>query len=164
MHSDAPDAPSPKQKCFGMIVFETADGLRSLLERKLKTHGLSLPSWATLHALQAQEGHGLTQAELARLVYIEEPTLVPRLQGMERKGYIHKRTDLQDRRCKRVYISATASALLEEIDRDMHEELRQIFHGTNGQMKDVADAFMRDFHARLRDHARLQQPQSRTQA
>lgn len=162
MHSDEPDAPSPKQKCFGMIVFETADGLRSLLERKLKAHGLNLPAWTTLHALQAQEGRGLTQAELARLVYIEEPTLVPRLQGMERKGYIHKRTDVQDRRCKRVYISSIASALLEEIDKDMHEELRQIFRETNGQMKDVADAFMRDFHSRIRAHTLLH-PQSRTQ-
>jgi MarR family transcriptional regulator for hemolysin len=52
-----------------------------------------------------QGGEGLTQRELARLMAIENPTLVRLLDSLEQQGLIERRPCPNDRRARRLHLT-----------------------------------------------------------
>jgi len=58
---------------------------RKLLDERLKDLGVTQARWFTMICLQ-RGGGGLTQRELARLMTIENPTLVRLLDSLEEQG------------------------------------------------------------------------------
>jgi MarR family transcriptional regulator for hemolysin len=90
---------------------------RSRLDERLKGLGLTQARWIALVQLSRLEA-GIRQGELADQMAIEGPTLVRLLDRLEAQGLVERRPDTNgDRRVKRIYLTAEAGPLLEQINR-----------------------------------------------
>ncbi len=110
---------------MSQLLGETARAWRFALDRRLAPLGLSRSQWLVLfHAGRSEDP--LTQTELAQRVGVESPTLVGLLDRMEREGWIERRPDPSDRRCKVVCLTERANEIrhqIEETASRLREEL-----------------------------------------
>lgn len=80
--------------------------LRTMFDAQVKAKGLTLAR-ARLMMLVAKN-EGVTQAELAESMQIEQPSLVGLIDGLEKKGLVIRCTNDEDRRAKRIYLTPAA--------------------------------------------------------
>jgi len=89
---------------FPFAVARVTRRWRKLLDERLKDLGVTQARWTTMVYLQ-QGGEGLTQRDLARLMAIENPTLVRLLDSLEQQGLIERRPCPNDRRARRLHLT-----------------------------------------------------------
>jgi len=112
-----------RKEQMSQLLGETARAWRFALDRRLAPLGLSRSQWLVLfHAGRAASP--LTQTELAQRVGVEGPTLVGLLDRMEREGWIERRPDPSDRRCKVVCLTGKACDIRHRIE-DAASRLRE---------------------------------------
>jgi DNA-binding MarR family transcriptional regulator len=83
------------------------------LQRGLAAHGLNLTQITLLHRLSATDR--LHPSEVADLFFSDRPTTTTLLASLERRGYLRRRRDTDDRRHVRVTITAAGRALLRKL-------------------------------------------------
>jgi MarR family transcriptional regulator for hemolysin len=113
--------------------------LRTLADQKAARFGMTRAKWSVLARLERYEG--LKQAELAEMLDLQPITLTRLLDGLEGNGLIERRADENDRRAKRLYLTAAARPLLERLS-----VLGQGLFGTvlNGLDEAAVAALIRD--------------------
>lgn len=99
----------------GALLHGTARAWRLKLDERLKPMGLSQAKWRTLLHLSLA-GDALTQAEIAERLGIEQPSLVTLLHRLENEGWIIRRSSLDDRRCKMVFLGQRAQRVISQIN------------------------------------------------
>jgi MarR family transcriptional regulator, transcriptional regulator for hemolysin len=99
---------------FGPLLHGTARAWRLKLDERLKPMGLSQAKWRTLMHLSVSPGP-LTQAEIAALLGIEEPTLVTLLHRLEHENWVARKNAAHDRRCKTVHLAPRAQRVIAQI-------------------------------------------------
>ena len=105
----------PGGQPIGLQLANTAKTVSRAFNETLAEAGGTLPIWLILTALRGEQWR--TQAELARSLRIEGPTLTRHLDGMERAGLVMRRRDPKNRRAVQVELTAAGTAL--------HERLRK---------------------------------------
>ena len=107
---------------LGQLLGSTSRAWRFALDRRLQPMGLSRARWMVLlHLFNAHEP--LSQKDLAARVGVEGPTLVGLLDRMEDDGWVKRRPSDEDRRSKRVTLTARAQEVIRPI-RATADELR----------------------------------------
>jgi len=101
-------------EAFGPLLHGAARAWRLKLDARLKPMGLSQAKWRTLLYL-SRAGRILTQAEIAALLGIEEPSLVTLLHRLEDAGWVRRENSPQDRRCKTVHLGQRARRVIDRI-------------------------------------------------
>ena len=86
-----------------MRIVETSRLLRSLVEQRLKPHGMTRAQFATLTRLDRQDG--LSQNEVAEDLELAPIAMVRIVDQLEGDGLVERRTDPSDRRCNLLYIT-----------------------------------------------------------
>lgn len=117
--------PTFDNDAFGPLLHGAARAWRLKLDERLRPLGMSQSKWRTLIHLSRTEG-GVTQAELAARLGIEEPTLVNLLHRLETAGWVKRETAQHDRRCKTVTLQRRARRVIDQIDaaaRQLRSEL-----------------------------------------
>jgi MarR family transcriptional regulator for hemolysin len=94
---------------IGLQLANTAKTVSRAFNETLAEAGGSLPIWLILTALRGEQWR--TQAELARSLRIEGPTLTRHLDGMERAGLVERRRDASNRRAVQVELTEEGAAL-----------------------------------------------------
>jgi len=84
------------------------------LHERLVPHGVAPGQLAVLHRLW--EGDGLTQAELARAVRVEQPTMARTLDRMARDGLIERVPSKEDRRAFNVRLTPRGRMLRRAVE------------------------------------------------
>jgi len=97
------------EESLGYLVNRAARTMAHELGDRLRSFGIGIGQWAILLFLWAREGP--TQAELARVVAIEPPTLVRTLDRMVRDGLVTREADARDARVARIYLTARGREL-----------------------------------------------------
>lgn len=105
---------NPESEAFGPLLHGTARAWRLKLDARLKPMGLSQAKWRTLLHLSIADDP-LTQAEIAALLGIEEPTLVTLLNRLEGDRWVARKNAAHDRRCKTVHLAPRAHRVIEQI-------------------------------------------------
>ncbi len=100
---------------FGPLLHGTARAWRLKLDERLKPMGLSQAKWRTLLHLSVAP-NALTQAEIAALLGIEEPSLVTLLHRLESEGWVTRKSSAHDRRCKTVHLGRRAQRVIAQIN------------------------------------------------
>ena len=122
------DSDSTMRRQFPFSISRIARRWRKLLDERLKDLGMTQARWNTMVALH-RGGEGTTQRELAKLMSIENPTLVRLLDNLESRGLIERRPCEHDRRARRLYLTRHGSSFMEQFD-DRAEGLRnQLLEG-----------------------------------
>lgn len=106
---------------FGSQFAMTARLWRRTLDQRLAAVGIADASWSPLVRLN-EAGDGISQKQLAALVGLDGSTLVRLLDRLEAKGQVERRTDRDDRRTKRLYLTAAGRDAVNAL----HCQLQQI--------------------------------------
>ncbi|MCE0733945.1 transcriptional regulator SlyA [Halomonas sp. G15] len=101
---------------------------RAVIDERLAPLGLTQTRWVTLYHLW-RLGDGQPQCDLARAIGVEAPSLVRTLDQLSEQGLVERRPCDQDRRTKRVYLTAAATPLLERIDDVVREARNEMLAG-----------------------------------
>jgi MarR family transcriptional regulator, organic hydroperoxide resistance regulator len=103
----------PPRLSSGHQVRDAHRAFQRLLERRIAPYGISRGQWYFLRVLWITDG--LSQRELSTRVGMMEPTTVIALRSMERAGLIRRVRGIDDRRKVRVYVTAKAKRLRNEL-------------------------------------------------
>jgi DNA-binding MarR family transcriptional regulator len=110
----SPEAPRPGgtfviEESLGYLVNRAARLMAHELADRLRPAGIGLGPWAVLLVLWSRDG--AAQAELARTVAIEPPTMVRTIDRMVRDGLVTRAADPSDGRLSRVYLTDRGRSL-----------------------------------------------------
>jgi MarR family transcriptional regulator, transcriptional regulator for hemolysin len=102
-----------KNREFGFILNDVARLLRTYADHKAAQFGMTRAQWAVLVRLDRFEG--LNQSELAEMLDLQPITLTRLLDKLCDSGLIERRPDPDDRRAKRLFLTAAARPLLGQL-------------------------------------------------
>ena len=103
------DVPEVGVEELGYLLVEVSKLHRAQAHRALEELGLYRGQNFVLNALVEEEG--LAQSELAEKLLVRPPTISNSLERMESAGWIERRTDPEDRRISRVYLTGAGKVL-----------------------------------------------------
>lgn len=103
----------PLEREFAFKLNDVARMLKTYADQEVRQFGMTRAQWAVLARLEASEG--LKQAELAEMLDIQPITLTRLVDRMCDNGLIERRADPDDRRAKRLYLTAAARPLMERL-------------------------------------------------
>src|ERR1700749_666507 len=98
---------------FAFIINDVARMLKTYADYKGQQFGVTRAQWAVLARLDRFEG--LKQSELAEMLDIQPITLTRLLDRLCENGLIERRSDPNDRRAKRLFLTAAARPMLEQL-------------------------------------------------
>lgn len=105
---------------FAIALKDVARMLRTCADQQGNAFGVTYAQWLVLARLDRFEG--LKQSELAQMLDLRPITLTRLVDRLCDSGMIERRSDPNDRRAKRLHLTAAARPLLErlgEFDEDM---------------------------------------------
>ncbi len=98
---------------FAFSLNDVARMLRTYADHKASQFGITRAQWAVLVRLDRFEG--LKQSELAEMLDLQPITLTRLLDRLCDSGLIERRADPNDRRAKRLFLTAAARPLLKRL-------------------------------------------------
>lgn len=102
------------ENSIGVIIKTASSVLERALEQKMaKDHGLTGGKWKVIVGLTVKDG--INQKELAEMIFLEPPTLVPIIDRMEKDGWVQRTPDPEDRRSNRVFLTKKSKQIVEPI-------------------------------------------------
>jgi MarR family transcriptional regulator for hemolysin len=98
---------------FAFMLNDVARMLKTYANHQAGQFGVTRAQWAVLVRLDRFEG--LKQSELAEMLDLQPITLTRLLDRLSDNGLIERRSDPNDRRAKRLFLTAAARPLLERL-------------------------------------------------
>lgn len=117
---------------FPFAVARVTRRWRKLLDERLKDLGVTQARWTTMFYLQ-RGGEGLTQRELARLMAIENPTLVRLLDSLEQQNLIERRPCPNDRRARRLFLTPDGAEFMSVLNKRAAELREDMLDGLSDE-------------------------------
>jgi MarR family transcriptional regulator, transcriptional regulator for hemolysin len=98
---------------FLFALFEMQRMLRLYADKQARRYGLTRAQWAVLAKLERTEG--LKQTEIADAMEMQPITLTRLIDKLCDAGLIERRSDLQDRRVNRLYLTEASRPLMAKL-------------------------------------------------
>ena len=97
------------------LILRTADkSLERAIDSEMKERcGLTASQWKVILVLSIRDG--ISQKDLADLISVEGPTLVPVIDKMENSGFLDRKTEPSDRRSNKIFLTDKSINLVEDI-------------------------------------------------
>jgi len=133
---------------FAFTLNDVARLLRTYADQRAAEYGITRAQWAVMARLDRSEG--LKQAELAELLDLQPITLTRLLDRLSDSGLIERRGDPEDRRAKRLFLTAAARPLLEHLDRRAEELMATALAGIDPSSIELMQAFLTTVKGNLR--------------
>lgn len=150
---EAVSATGSLEQAVAWRITRAARLLRLHLAGVLRPHGVTPEQYFLLYRLREVEGAqgpgGCTQGELVDRTLDDRPNVSRLLAGMERAGWIERRPDPDDRRAKRVHLTAAGSALSDTLLALAVSERQRLFGGLDAHQSRVLDECLTHLEARL---------------
>jgi DNA-binding MarR family transcriptional regulator len=106
-----------------------ASATRGLSSELLEEHGLTLNDYEALLRLTKAEGEQLRRVDLSRALLLTPSGITRLLEGLERAGYVEKRTCGSDARVTYAALTPAGRAKLKEASRSHVASIRELFGG-----------------------------------
>jgi MarR family transcriptional regulator for hemolysin len=103
---------SPKRE-IGFLISDVARLLRTYVDQKARSVGMTRAQWVVLSRLERCEG--LKQSELAEMLDIQPITLTRLVDRLCDNGMVERRSCPNDRRAKRLFLTAQARPLMDRL-------------------------------------------------
>lgn len=123
-------APAPDKNDFGYVMADITRLLRRVFDRRSAHLGLTRVQWRALSRIHRTPG--LSQAELADDLELEPVAIGRVLDRLEGAGFIERRADPDDRRCRRLHAAPKSDEVM--------AEMRRVASGLRGDVLDDLDA------------------------
>jgi MarR family transcriptional regulator for hemolysin len=102
----------PKRE-IGFLISDVARLLRTYVDQQARGVGMTRAQWVVLSRLERCEG--LKQSELAEMLDIQPITLTRLVDRLCDNGMVERRPDPNDRRAKRLFLTAQARPLMDRL-------------------------------------------------
>ncbi len=119
-----------------VALWRAADWLARDVERLLAGHGLTGPQYNVLRILRgaSRQGHtdGLPCSEVGARMITRDPDMTRLLAGLEKREFISRTRDPEDRRVIKVRITPQGAGVLAGLDkpiRDLHQRQMKVLSG-----------------------------------
>jgi MarR family transcriptional regulator for hemolysin len=112
---------------FAFLLNDVARLLRTFADQRARQCGMTRAQWAVLVRLEHAEG--LKQSELAELLDLQPITLTRLVDRLCANGLIERRADPNDRRAKRLYLTAQARPLMDRLAEIGGEMMQTVLQG-----------------------------------
>lgn len=108
-------APAPDKNDFGYVMADITRLLRRVFDRRSAHLGLTRVQWRALSRIHRKPG--LSQIELADDLELEPVAVGRVLDRLESAGFIERRADPGDRRCRRLHAAPKSDEVMAEMRR-----------------------------------------------
>src|SRR5215210_4099780 len=98
---------------IGVMISDVARLLRTAFDRRVRRLGITRAQWLVLTRLHRRPG--ASQSELAEMIEVEKATAGRMIDRLEAKGWVERRAQPDDRRIKRIYLTAEAERVHKRI-------------------------------------------------
>jgi MarR family transcriptional regulator for hemolysin len=129
---------------FGFLLKDVSR--RYVLRFEQRASGLSLNLAQCKTLVRLEKNEGVSQARLAELADVDPMTMVRILDRMEADGVLARRADPVDRRARRLYLTAKAKPLLDEIWHLAEMTRAEIFAGVKKADREAFVAVLERMH------------------
>ena len=103
------DVEFDSETSIGYLLRDTYRAFTKILQARISAHGVTIGQWYFLRVLWDEDG--LTQRELSQRVGMMEPTTVTALNGMEKRGYVRRVRNTDDKRKVNIFLTEKGKAL-----------------------------------------------------
>lgn len=103
------DVEFDSETSIGYLLRDTYRAFTKILQARISAHGVTIGQWYFLRVLWDEDG--LTQRELSQRVGMMEPTTVTALNGMEKRGYVTRVRNTDDKRKVNIFLTDKGKAL-----------------------------------------------------
>lgn len=135
------------ERSFGFLIHDVARLLGKKFDRRVRRLGLSRAQCRALFCLARNEG--MNQACLAERLEIEPITLARLLDRMEVAGWVTRRTDPDDRRARKLFLTERAWPTLTQAWSVANEVREECLAGLSEQERAMMMAVLERLHANL---------------
>jgi MarR family transcriptional regulator for hemolysin len=135
---------------FSAALHNCARGWRLALDRRLKDLGVSQAGWLTI-AMAAKAKAPLSQTELAQRVGVEDATLVAMLDRLAKAGLLVRTPSDEDRRVKRVVLTAAGLALYDKVRVEAGAVRKRLLAGIEPRTLLAATELLENLEAQLEE-------------
>jgi len=102
------------ENSLGVAIKNTSKSLERALDLELRgRYGFSGAQWKVIIALSIQ--NGISQKDLAERIFVDTTTLVPIMDGMEKKKLVERRIDPKDRRNNLIFLTTKSESFVDPI-------------------------------------------------
>ena len=111
---------------FLFLIYDVAQLVRRLADKRARTYGMTRAQWAVLARLEREPG--VTQSRLAVLTDVEPITIGRLVDRLEANGLIERQPDPHDRRIWRLHLTPKSAGILKHIAafrRELHEDMAE---------------------------------------
>lgn len=98
---------------LGYLISDTGRLLRKAFDERAREIGITRPQWRVLAYLSRQPG--ISQSPLAELLEVEPISLSRMIDRLEDSGMVERRADPQDRRAWRLFLTAKAEPVIDNL-------------------------------------------------
>jgi MarR family transcriptional regulator for hemolysin len=127
--------PDPLDRNLEFLINDVARMLRREFGRRIRDLDMTRSQWwVMVHLIRFD---GSNQTRLAEELDIGKVALGGLLDRLEARGWIERRPDAQDRRAKRIYLTARGRPLIAEMQDRAREVHRQMVDGFTPQERDM---------------------------
>ncbi len=105
--------PLSRRREIGFLISDVARLLRTYVDQQAGRLGMTRAQWVVLARLERSEG--LKQSELAEMLDIQPITLTRLVDRLCENGMVERRSDPNDRRAKRLFLTAQARPLMDRL-------------------------------------------------
>jgi MarR family transcriptional regulator, transcriptional regulator for hemolysin len=98
---------------IGVVISDVARLLRTEFDRRVRRLGITRAQWLVLTRLHRRPG--ASHSELAEMMEVEKATAGRMIDRLVANGWVERRTKSNDRRVKRVYLTADAERVHKRI-------------------------------------------------
>src|SRR3954447_7180838 len=117
----------PPSREIGFLIKDVGRLIGVYADQEVRRFGMTRAQWAVLSRLERSQG--LKQAELAEMLDLQPITLTRLIDRLCESGMIERRADPNDRRAKRLYLTAAARPLLDHISQQVEELAETVLAG-----------------------------------
>ncbi|NQV54861.1 MAG: MarR family transcriptional regulator [Rhodospirillales bacterium] len=135
---------------FGQSLMELSHRWRRAVDAELRPLGLSQATWRTL-VFVARTGDDLLQKDLANILGIEGPSLVPLLDTLESGGLIERQVSKTDRRAKTIHLTNAGEQTIANIRAVAEKVGKSILDGVSPQELDNCLAVFNAIRSNMED-------------
>jgi DNA-binding MarR family transcriptional regulator len=122
-----------------ITLLKAADSLQQETEQLLKAHGLTGAQYNVLRILRGAEPEGLACSSIGERMISHDPDMTRLLDRMEKRDWITRERQTNDRRVIKTRITPSGLDLLKRLDQPIHElHKRQFRHISGGRVKELA--------------------------
>jgi len=105
--------PEELKRSFGFLMHDVSRLMRKSFDRRASAIGLTRSQWRVLAHLSRNEG--VKQAGLAEILEIKPITLARLLDRLGANGWVERRSDPNDKRARRLFLTDKARPILVEL-------------------------------------------------